>query len=401
MFLWRVVSYRGCFFFHAFVCETPLVLLEASLRCAASSMIGAVLATLAALFILVALAAERRRRQQLRAGVHSFGQSGNSMHSDGGSHDRRSDEGSLSAAAGGAGEEAAPEAMAWAAAKVFFRDAALCFAVVLTLSVVPCCLACGVYRDFQLDDDGDSDDDDDDDEVGDGPGTNNRDTDEEEGALGSSVSAGGGGGDVRCNSSGRGWHLRPIPTLLGPVDPRRFATVSLCGQGADARNANVPLPASDTLGSQDYLASTIAVNVTDASGSLDGIDLSSESSFRNRSDRTSNDDGSSNGFHFQRCWDIRGAVLLPPRNLDRGLPPAAAWLIRQLLSFCDAAENQDATVADGRGGYSAELAQPAASDSEEGEDDDEEEVEESDIEDTEEEQLPERAVELTPGTRKY
>ena len=369
-----------------------MVLLEALLRCAASFVVGAFLTALAAVLILAASVRERRRRQQLWAAAPIHGQHGSSTHNnndlESSNRRRNRDEGIPSAAI----EGAAPEAITWAAAKVFFRDSALCFAVVLTLSALPCCLACGVYRDFQVDDDGDSDNDDDDNEIGDN-GVSRRDSEEEEEALGGSSS---GGGDVRTGRSGRGWHLRPIPTVLGAVDPRRFATVSLCGQGADARNANIPLPASDTLATQDYLASTIAANVTDASGSLDGIDQRRDSSgTSNRSDGTRNYNSGSNSKACLGCWDIRGAVLLPPRNLDRGLPPAAAWLVRQLLSFCDAAESQEATVTDGRGGYSAELIQPGASDSEE--------EEESGADDTYDGGLSGNSVELaaTGTTRKY
>jgi hypothetical protein len=332
-------SYRGCFLFHAFVCETPAVLLEALLRGAAGFTLAAALALLAALLLLAATVgggAGGRRRRWANQRFHGSSQSSSS--SDG---------------SGAAAESAAaPGAAAWAAASACFRDGALCFAAALTLAALPCCLACGVYRDFRPDPE-------DEDEDG-GEAADNEANDGE--AAGGT--AGGGG---------RGWSLRALPTLLGSVDPRRFAAVSVCGQGADAANANLPLPASDAATRSGAVPGTAAARAADANGSLDGA-------------------AGGSGGGCCGCVDIRGPVLLPPRNLDRGLPPAAAWLARLLLSLCDAADDPEAAAAaargaaDGRGGYSAELARSEASDSDE---------EAGDAEDSDDRRAPRGAVELT------
>jgi len=301
-----VACHTRCFFCHAVVCEAPLAAAEALLRAPLCLVLGAC-AALAGLGLCAArhgtgrlTAAARRRRERLRH-LHGGG-------------DVRTPMAGLSSSSSSFSSPPPPMPMgdgsfvptwaeneAWRLSLALGREGVLFLASAMIY--VPGVLACTVYRGFADTDhsgadrggggggvDDDDDDDDDDDEAGRG-----------------------------------GWSLRALPTVVGWVDPRRFACIALFGQGSGAANADLELQASDGGTASGPVPGTAAARAAAAQGSMDG-----------------------------GCCP--GPVLLAPRNCDRGLSGPAAALARSLLSFfADDGGGSGSGVSSGAGSGGVEL----------------------------------------------
>jgi len=145
------------------------------------------------------------------------------------------------------------------------REGLLCAAVALSLVLGPCCSLGLVYRNFSAD------------------------------------------GDATHGE----WRLKAFPTLLGWVDPRRFACLVLCGQGGDAANADLPLPPSD-----------VAPPNAEKKGGVKEMEGEVK-------------EGEEEEEGNPVCMDSWvGELLWAPRNCDRGLSPLLATVARALLTLC-------------------------------------------------------------------